>query len=118
MFNLILIVFAAVFAVIGAMTLLYAAACSLRSLHGCGSRAEVVLYISEGENAEGIVREYASRLCSGFCGIRADALVVVYSGPGGETLEILKRLEGDISILSVCGEAEYPSRIKAAIRNL
>ena len=121
MINQILMVFMGVFAVIGIMTALYAATESIgRTRRKHAVAAEVVLFVSaaDRESIEGAVREYASRLCSGMCGIRARALSVVISDNGEtreyfETREILSKLEQDISIIKVYTESDYIKHIKS-----
>ncbi len=121
MINQILTVFMGVFAVIGIMTALYAATESIgRARRKREIPTEVVMFVSasDRDSAEGAVREYASRLCSGLCGIRAGALSVVISGEGDareyfETREILSKLERDISIIKVYTESDYIKHIKS-----
>ena len=117
MFNQILLVFAAVFAVIGLMTTLYAVVQSIGRRRGTGARAETALFITDSETAEGVVREYAARLNSGLCGLRADSLAAVCAD-SGEVRDILRRLEGEISILTVYSEEEYSRHIKDALGSL
>ncbi len=121
MINQILMVFMGVFAVIGIMTALYAATESIgRTRRKHTVTAEVVLFVSaaDKESIEAAVREYASRLCSGMCGIRARALSVVISDNDEtreyfETREILSKLEQDISIIKVYTESDYIKHIKS-----
>ena len=117
MFNQILLVFAAVFAVIGLMTTLYAVVQTIGARRGTGARAEVALFITDSDSAEGVVREYAARLNSGLCGLRADSLAVVCPN-GGEAREILRLLEGDISALTVYSAEEYSRHVKTELGNL
>lgn len=120
MINQILLVFLGVFAVIGLICSLYAAAESIS--RGRGEKkinAELVLFANSDcrKEIEGIVRDYAARLCSGICSVRADTLTVVLTDEKEspeyvETLDILTRLEQDISLLKVYTESQYLSHIK------
>ncbi len=108
MINQILVLFTGVFAIIGLLTALHAGVQALRHGKRKNSAAELTLYVKDCEESiEGEIREYASQLSSGLCGIEADALVAVDLGSKDSTPQILARLERDISILKVYTLDEY-----------
>lgn len=108
MINQILMLFTAIFAIIGLLTAVYAAVQAFRHGKRKNAAAELTLYVKDCEDSiEGEIREYAARLSSGLCGVDADALTAVDMGSNDNTLQILLRLERDISILKVYTKDAY-----------